>query len=129
MIFDKLYNIGTSEKRTEQNINEIEIRNLKETCIVLYISAHKLYIETGRYLGILRHDRICTRCSINEVEDEQHYLFTCPGMESKRKILYDTIEKSCINFKHLNNKNKLIWLLNTEDKNILLELCKFFCLI
>ena len=86
MIFDKLYNIGTSEKRTEQNINEIEIRNLKETCIVLYISAHKLYIETGRYLGILRHDRICTRCSINEVEDEQHYLFTCPGMESKRKI-------------------------------------------
>lgn len=93
------------------------------------ISAHKLYIETGRYLGILRHDRICTRCSINEVEDEQHYLFTCPGMESKRKILYDTIEKSCINFKHLNNKNKLIWLLNTEDKNILLELCKFLCLI
>ena len=129
MIFDKLYNIGTSEKRTEQNINEIEIRNLKETCIVLYISAHKLYIETGRYLGILRHDRICTRCSINEVEDEQHYLFACPGMESKRKILYDTIEKSCINFKHLNNKNKLIWLLNTEDKNILLELCKFLCLI
>jgi hypothetical protein len=41
------------------------------------------------------------------------------------KILYDTIEKSCINFKHLNNKNKLIWLLNTEDKNILLELCQF----
>ena len=66
---------------------------------------------------------------INEVEDEQHYLFTCPGMESKRKILYDTIEKSCINFKHLNNKNKLIWLLNTEDKNILLELCKFLCFI
>jgi hypothetical protein len=64
------------------------------------ISAHKLYIETGIYLGILRHDRICTRCSINEVEDEQHYLFTCPGMESKRKILYDTIEKSCINFEH-----------------------------
>ena len=50
-------------------------------------------------------------------------------MESKRKILYDTIEKSCIHFKHLNNKNKLIWLLNTEDNNIPLELCKFLCLI
>jgi hypothetical protein len=50
-------------------------------------------------------------------------------MESKRKILYDTIEKSCIHFKHLNNKNKLIWLLNTDDNNILLELCKFLCLI
>jgi hypothetical protein len=100
------------------------------TCMTRFrISAHKLYIETGRYLGILRQDRICTRCSINEVEDEQHYLFTCPGMESNRKILYDTIEKCCINFKHLNNKNKLIWLLNTEDKNILLELCKFLCLI
>ena len=94
------------------------------------ISAHKLYIETGRYLGILRHSRICTQCSINEVEDEQHYLFTCPGMESKRKILYDTIEKLVlINSKHLNNKNKHIWLMNTEDNNILLELCKFLCLI
>ena len=93
------------------------------------ISAHKLYIETGRYQGILRHDRICTRCSINEVEVEQHYLFTCLGMESKRKILYGTIEKSCINFKHLINKIKLIWLMNTEYRNILFEFCKFLCLI
>jgi hypothetical protein len=35
-------------------------------------------------------------------------------MESKRKILYDTIEKSCINFKHLNNKNKLAILKHTQ---------------
>jgi hypothetical protein len=27
-------------------------------------------------------------------------------MESKRKIVYDIIKKSCTNFKHLNNKNK-----------------------
>jgi hypothetical protein len=26
-------------------------------------------------------------------------------MESKRKILYDTIEKSCINFKHIKKEN------------------------
>ena len=93
------------------------------------ISAHKLYIETGRYQGILRHDIICTRCFINEVEDEQHYLVACSGMESKRKILYDTIEKSCINLKNLNNKIKLIWLMNIEYRNILFKVCKFLCLI
>jgi hypothetical protein len=47
----------------------------------------------------------------------------------KGKYYLIPLKKGGINFKHLNNKNKLIWLLNTEDKNILLELCKFLCLI
>jgi hypothetical protein len=47
----------------------------------------------------------------------------------KGKYYLIPLKKGGINFKHLSNKNKLIWLLNTEDKNILLELCKFLCLI
>jgi hypothetical protein len=31
----------------------------------VYISAHKLYIETGRYLGILRHDQSLTKKMFN----------------------------------------------------------------
>jgi hypothetical protein len=45
----------------------------------------------------------------------------------KGKYYMIPLKKGGINFKHLDNKNKLIWLLNTEDKNILLELTIFKC--
>jgi hypothetical protein len=57
------------------------------------ISAHKLYIETGRYQDILRHDRICTRCSINEVEVEQHYIFTVLVWNQKVKYYMIPLKK------------------------------------
>lgn len=36
----------------------------------------KLPVETGRYIGIQRHDRICPLCN-SGVGDEFHYLFIC----------------------------------------------------
>ena len=41
-------------------------------------SAHKLAIEEGRYRNIERNQRICTRCNINVIENEYHFLLVCP---------------------------------------------------
>ena len=50
MIFDQLYNIEISEKRTEQNINEIEIREFKrDVHRIIYIT--RLVIDTSRTVG------------------------------------------------------------------------------
>ena len=38
-------------------------------------------IETGRYDKLSRFDRICPVCGLN-VEDEIHFLFDCPKMNS-----------------------------------------------
>ena len=40
----------------------------------LRISAHKLAIEGDRYLNIHKHERMCTACNSDEVEDEEHFL-------------------------------------------------------
>ena len=85
----------------------------------LRISCHQLNIETDRYQGTLLQDRKCQRCSSGEVEDEYHFLFHCNKLENDRNLLLDEIAKSCPNFKRLNSKDKLLWLMNTEEKSVL----------
>ena len=61
-----------------QNIkNRNVIRNLR-------ISTHKVNIETGRYKGINRDERICELCILNTVETEIHFLTECPTFNDER---------------------------------------------
>ena len=52
----------------------------------LRISAHQLYVETGRYCNpsIPRENRFCFHCK-NIVEDEKHFLLDCPLYKHVRK--------------------------------------------
>ena len=89
------------------------------------ISCHKLKVETGRYCGIPCEERICTSCSLNEVEDEIHFLFRCPKYENERQNMLYTINKSCAPFDNLSVIDKLFWLMNSEDKDVLIAVGKF----
>jgi hypothetical protein len=41
------------------------------------ISAHNLNIETGRFYDLDGHERVCSMCNLNVVEDESHYILQC----------------------------------------------------
>ena len=103
------------------------IKNFEQRCRLtkFRISAHKLNIETGRYKGIPRHNRLCTRCDLNVVEDETHFLCVCPGVNNIRQELETTAHRKCKNFASLESKTKLIWLLTNEDLEILNLICSF----
>ena len=75
----------------------------RSTCR-LRISSHRLQIETGRYRNVPRDERICQKCSENEIEDEQLFL---------------QIYQKCKNFTSLSNEHKLFWMLSCEDQSIL----------
>ena len=47
------------------------------------ISAHKLEIEKGRYIGLKVEDRICQLCK-DDIEDEVHFLLQCPSLQKER---------------------------------------------
>ena len=51
----------------------------------LWLSNHKLAIQTGRYLRLFKKtaERICAICKI-EMEDEYHFLNICPAYRKKR---------------------------------------------
>ena len=90
----------------------------------LRTSANNLPIERGRYLGIPRQLRTCTNCSSHQVGDEIHVLFECPKYDLLRQNMYGRIQQHCKQFILLNNKNKLIWVLNCENSDVLKSLCE-----
>jgi hypothetical protein len=51
-------------------------------CITKFrVSNMKLPIETGRWYNISKDHRKCTKCSVNLIGDEFHYLFICSHPE------------------------------------------------
>ena len=49
---------------------------LSDTIIKFRLGSHKLPIETGRWRGLDRSDRVCPECQV--LGDEQHFLYVCP---------------------------------------------------
>ena len=43
-----------------------------------------LHIETGRYTNTPIDQRICKICDFGEIENEYHFIMTCPEYESAR---------------------------------------------
>ena len=99
------------------------------------LSAHRLRIEIGRYecarkkgkqnKGTPRQDRLCLHCCSDEIEDEEHFLFNCTKFSDDRSQFINAINDKCANYNQLQVCEKLIWLLNNEDIQILKPLCNF----
>ena len=85
------------------------------------ISAHNLNIERERYIGTKVEDRICNLCK-NNIEDEVHFLITCPRLEKFTEPYIKNIKETYKNFSLLSDENKLKWLLSSEDKQIIIHL-------
>ena len=49
------------------------------------LSSHNLCIETGRYHGIDRNNRLCVMCDLQLLEDESHFILQCNKYTDLRK--------------------------------------------
>ena len=87
------------------------------------ISSHRLQIERGRYQGALRQDRLCLRCTTGEIDDEKHFLISCSTCPVIRTEMFSRINNICQNFHVHNSEQKLYWLLNNENEEILASIC------
>ena len=68
----------------------------KITCISKFrLSAHRHIIETGRYGDVNRDDRKFTKCNLQDIEDEFHFILKCPYYHDIRTqyILYLQTER------------------------------------
>ena len=57
------------------------------------ISSHDLNVEKGRFNNPItpKNQRICTRCELNEIDDEIHLLLHCSAMNNVRETLFDSV--------------------------------------
>ena len=91
----------------------------------LRISFHRLRIETGRYVGLERNNRICEKCHMNVVENEIHFLIDCPFYKENRIKLLNEVQKHNVNFNNLDSSQKYFWIVTCENIDILLQLGNF----
>ena len=61
----------------ESYLHNIKNNTLRKLMTKFRISCHNLAIETGRYQGIDRNDRICLICNTNMVESEYYFIYIC----------------------------------------------------
>ena len=84
----------------EKYINEIRNFSYRRSITRFRISAHRLKIETGRYIKLDRSERLCTKCSTGAIEDEQHFLMECSKFNAFRNSFF---------FKSLMTPTEILW--------------------
>ena len=101
----------------EDYLIDISSNELRKNLTCLRLSSHKLAIETGRYSGIERQNRICEHCNNNFVESEYHFLLICPKYYELRlkylpRVAWPTI-------------NKYINMMTTKNSKLLYKIAKY----
>ena len=92
---------------------KMQITTCRNTVAKLRLSTHTLFIEIGRHRNIVRNERICSPCTLNEVEDEYHFLFICPAYNELRHLYFKRYYYDKLSML------KLIQLLNCENVSVL----------
>ena len=135
-IWERNINLSTkaSSFLTYKTNNKLEqytwlIRNQKHRVALsrLRLSSHQLMIEKGRHHKpiIPRTERICPICN-QGVEDECHFVTTCPTYQADRTVLFNVAGNCNNNFGDIpTNEQKFIYLMSHENPNLLAKLGEF----
>ncbi len=94
----------------------------------LRISAHRLNIETGRYVRppLPPEERLCLCCNTNSVENEMHFVLDCPLYTPERETLLNSLE-TITGFDLYEHRNlfHLIMSINGGDRDFLNPILHF----
>ena len=93
--------------------------NFKSLLYKYRTSSHKLNIESGRFLNILRNERVCHICDLQDIEDEYHFILVCP--------VYHDLRVKYIKPYYFRRPSmyKLIGLFDCKSVKVLNNLCKY----
>ena len=86
------------------------------------LSCFKLNIECGRYQNIPRNERLCIKCPLKVIEDENHVLFDCSYYNTIRMIhnyilTQYTSVKDILNPKSFDDRTKIAkYLIDIENE-------------
>ena len=102
-----------------KSYSKLTDKSLRRCFAKFWCSDHRLRIEVGRRESLQVEDRKCLMCNENTVEDEQHFMTSCPKYYSLRTELYEKIEKSLKNSELLTPKQRFIFLMSCENLQII----------
>ena len=91
----------------------------------IYSVRIQLRIETGRYEKIPRNERICSFCTSNKIEHQNHSLLDCKAYSQIRDIFFSKLETKIPDFKSLSHDTLISLLMNSSDYLINCQLVSF----
>ena len=72
------YSMYKHEFKQDIYLNKIQTNKFRIALSRFRLSSHDLAIEKGRHTNIPRENRKCTKCTMNCIESEYHFLLVCP---------------------------------------------------
>ena len=98
-------------------IYHIDDRHARKYLASFRLSCHSLRIEVGRYKGTPRQERICECCDMSVIENEEHFMTTCPLYSNNRVHLYRELDNiGCENWNECtSDTEKLMYLLQPRN--------------
>ena len=115
----RLYSKYKENNGQETYINTIKNKAYRQTLSRFRLSSHQLEIETGRYVGLERDERLCRKCNTRMVEDEYHFLLICPHYNDIRMKYFSRY------FCHWPNMSKFKSLMSSKSQHTLSKLSKY----
>jgi len=106
----RTYRLFKSDIGSEQYVN-IRNRHHRSALAKFRSGTAPIAIELGRHNGVQYHNRLCTLCKSNNIEDELHILVHCNFYEDIREDLYNDCEQIDHNFRNLSNVDQLCFIL------------------
>ena len=119
-----IYNQIKSDFKLEQYVEHIQNRKQRGILARARMGVLPIHIETGRYCGKPRDERLCYFCDEQVVEDEAHLLLHCNKYEDIRNEFYRTVLAN-INCELLTDTELLCFILANDDTTIMSLSSKF----
>jgi hypothetical protein len=113
----------------EQYLDSLWYFQYRSDYAKLRLSTHNLHIESGRHVsGELRlspDKRICKFYTLNECEDEIHFITRCPKYDDLRQKMILNLTCRYNEVSLLSNSMLFTWLVTNQDHFVITEFAKY----
>ena len=113
----------------EPYIDYASSRNQRSWISRLRSSSSRLGVELGRYKNIPRSSRICSYCSTGEIDDERHFLMSCPIFDLKRACFFGKLSSISPQINSFSEDQKLKYILCPTSEIVTKVVNKFIRII
>ena len=96
---------------------EVKCKRRRRILAQLRGGTARLEIETGRWRGVKREEKLCRNCQSGEVEDVEHWLLRCTGMAEEREKLVMMMSEKVVEWQSMEDSKRVAVVLSYACSN------------
>ena len=95
---------------------EIECKMQRRMMVKLRGGTAELRVETGRWCGLSRGERLCKNCDSGEVEDVKHFVCRCVFVAEERREMARLMNEIVVGWESMKDDERVVWVLEEACK-------------